>query len=371
MITWLFNLCKLALLCAPLIVAHFANQSRLHDAAARGDIVAILAALKPWKDINGLDRNGRSALALAIERKQDAAAIFLIQRGAAAVYPGGPRWARQPLDLIVARGDANLGSALLQRGQDPNSRLANGRTWLVAVVERRDGEMVKQLLAAGADVNLAGAASSPTPLQAALSDSFGPGGFGAQSVARGVAIAETLVAAGARVTVDAQTERALRSGIAILGQPPAAVGLPRLKFLIEHGYPLEPGTPGGGPLQAAAMMGNPEAVEYLLAKGADPSGGTPACGTPVCSANLTPLHVAVFNRPDARAGDRYRRVVQMLLAAGADPDARDRNGRTPRELAIQHENLDLADLLQAASATRAAIVRGETGANGVAAAPSK
>jgi len=115
------------------------------------------------------------------------------------------------------------------------------------------------------------------------------------------------------------------------------------------------------------MMGNPEAVEYLLAKGADPTGGAPACGSPSCPPDLTPLHMAAFNQPDTRADDRYRRVILLLLAAGADPDARDRNGRTPWDMAVQHKNLELAEILRTASASRAGREQVDAGRGGNAA----
>lgn len=56
------------------------------------------------------------------------------------------------------------------------------------------------------------------------------------------------------------------------------------------------------------------------------------------SADRTPLHTA------ARRG--LREAVAFLLAMGADPEARDYRNWTPLDWALDHQRLDVAELLR-------------------------
>ena len=85
---------------------------------------------------------------------------------------------------------------------------------------------------------------------------------------------------------------------------------------------------GYAPLHDAAIMGEPETVETLIAAGADVHAKAENGGTP--------LHFA-------RSGD----VVNALIAAGADVHARGKNGATPLHLA---RSSDVVNALIAAGA---------------------
>ncbi len=71
-------------------------------------------------------------------------------------------------------------------------------------------------------------------------------------------------------------------------------------------------------LHLAVERGRAKAVDALLAAGADPDTRD--------KDGDTPLHSAVW-RNDAK-------TVTALLAAGADVDAKDGRGRTPQDLAV-------------------------------------
>jgi len=83
------------------------------------------------------------------------------------------------------------------------------------------------------------------------------------------------------------------------------------------------------PLQSAAAGGHPKLVALLLEHGADPS----ARG----AGGFTPLHAAAQN------GERES--VEALLESGADPAATNDEGRTPGELARAAGHDDLDELL--------------------------
>jgi ankyrin repeat protein len=89
---------------------------------------------------------------------------------------------------------------------------------------------------------------------------------------------------------------------------------------------------GWTPLHLAAFFGQPAAAERLLQAGADPL---------AVSDNSTanqPLHAALAGRED-------RRVVELLIAGGADVRARAAAGYTPLHLAASRGNQELIDLL--------------------------
>src|SRR5207253_1264890 len=114
----------------------------------------------------------------------------------------------------------------------------------------------------------------------------------------------------------------------------AAAGVvPRLEQLLAS----DPATlnawsaDGFQPLQLAAFFGRPEAVELLLARGAEVS--TPATH----QFHVTALHAALAGpTPD---------VARALIAAGADVNARQQGGVTPLQEAAANGALDLVGLL--------------------------
>ena len=114
----------------------------------------------------------------------------------------------------------------------------------------------------------------------------------------------------------------------------AALGVvPRLEQLLAQN-PSDVNawsTDGFQPLQLAAFFGRPEAVELLLARGAELS--TPARH----QFHVTALHAAL-------AGPTPE-VARALVAAGADVNARQQGGVTPLQEAAANGAVDLVRLL--------------------------
>ena len=182
----------------------------------------------------------------------------------------------------VARAGAARVRELLAAGADPDEPDDHGTTPLYRAAVHGSTELVRLLLAYGADPQLPGGADDEgLPLCAAACWNH-------------IGVVEALLGAGADPD---------------LPEPP-------------HPEQTGPGTP---PLLWAVRNGHREAVELLLTAGADPD--IPG----------TPLTIA------ARGG-RYG-IVRTLLAHGADPARPDESGRTARTVATELTGADPVALL--------------------------
>jgi tetratricopeptide (TPR) repeat protein len=112
-------------------------------------------------------------------------------------------------------------------------------------------------------------------------------------------------------------ERALESNLLPLGR----------ELLAEDpGLVRRTGSSGETPLHLAAGRNSEEFVSLLLAAGADPRARD--------EAGQMPLHKAISWSDTESAG----RVLRLLLDAGAEPGVADREGQTPLSLAVQTGN---------------------------------
>jgi ankyrin repeat protein len=140
-----------------------------------------------------------------------------------------------------------------------------------------------------------------------------------------------------------------------LGEPPidvrlvgaASMGDPAsVRLALARGADPNCQPHGFTPLMAAAYSGDLATVRILLDAGAD-ARATGPCGN-------TALHIAVDINPRAP-------IVEMLLAAGADPNAPTRSGITPLMTAAENEDASVVRVLMAAGAdANASTVNGIT-----------
>jgi cytochrome c len=125
------------------------HAAAIHDAAKKGDVASISAALDAGADINGSDAMAPPLYYAVIGSKLEAAKI-LIERGADVNAPS--KLGDAPLVPAVGKRNIELIKLLLDHGANPNSVIGT-ETVLHLAVERGCFDCVKALVEAGADVN--------------------------------------------------------------------------------------------------------------------------------------------------------------------------------------------------------------------------
>jgi ankyrin repeat protein len=113
-------------------------------------------------------------------------------------------------------------------------------------------------------------------------------------------------------------------------------------LLLDAGAdPMRPGYYGKIPFQRACYWGETEMVRHMIRKGARPNvAGPSAPGGFYGSSGYTALHCAVLRDSADTAA-----TVRLLLASGADRNAKDDLGRTPLQLARHKGNKLVAKAL--------------------------
>jgi cytohesin len=244
-------------------------------------------------------------------------------------------------------GDSDRVAKLLEAGSDPRVARPVGRTIpglpagvgrsaLSLAAEVGDPERVRLLLEAGADAAPDGASppfevplhcaamsgsaeciwlliEAGVPVNAELEEHDDPA-IAYASTAEAVA---ALLAEGADPNAPCGYGKTVAECIARCDAP---VGDRRrmLELLVEAGVELNGSKPA---LYGSAMNGDAEAVEVLLQAGADPF------------AKPTAMSAVCFSCCETRS-DAYERVINLLIAAGVDPNEEDANGYRPLHAAL-------------------------------------
>jgi ankyrin repeat protein len=361
-------------------------ESPVADAAMRGDVAAIEALLRGGADVNAPQGDGMTALHWAAQRGDVGVAEMLYAAGAdleattriggytplhVAAREGSEAMARSllqagadpakrttttlatALHMAAGSGDAAIVAALLEHGADPNMTEGKwGQTPLVFAAAENRVEVIEVLLEHGADPNATTTVldlQEQSELQRAAED-------------RRDAVLEAFTNDGARPATPDEIQAAVRAGRDIY-----RTGLPEPEEEEEGGDDRGRGrdpsiTTKGGltPLLHAARQGHLEAASALIEGGADVNLVSPGDGTsPLLMAaingqfdmaillleheadpnlastlnGVAPLWAAVnsqwqprtrYPQPQQRSLQKasYLDVMDALLEAGADPDAR-------------------------------------------------
>ena len=252
-------------------------------AAAGGSVDALRALIAAGADVNAANDFGATALMWGITDAEKVRALV----AAGADVRARSRMGRTPLYLAAANdGSSATVKLLLERGADPSARDNQQSTPLIAAALANDIAGIRLLLDRGAGVNDADTFGTTPLMQAAANNNL--------------KAVELLLARGAAVNTasKAEVQPAVKNG-------PLALG----RFT---------------PLLFAASAGGPEVIRALLEAGAEVDAAD--------IRNMTSLMLAIAtDHADPR-------VVRLLLARGADPNRKDRDGASASDWARRFNN---------------------------------
>jgi ankyrin repeat protein/beta-lactamase regulating signal transducer with metallopeptidase domain len=261
----------------------------IHAAASRGETECLQVLLEHGADPGLRDGDGRTALHHACAAPDTAALSLLLDAGAA--VEAADDEGRTALHEAAGSGRTAKALCLLERGADPNARTSVGETPLHLAAASGQVALAHALLENGADVN--------------ARDNEGRTPLGAVTCLSGV---------------DRMTSSPLAMG-PVLGNVLAATSLPQMQqFLLANGAQYD--------ALSAVALGSPADVERVVG---------PAESAPVYPDGSTLLHAAVAH------GNRG--MVKVLLGKGFDPELRNAVGRTAVDLAMERDDVAMANLL--------------------------
>jgi ankyrin repeat protein len=327
---------------------------------------------KDLVDVNAASPDGTTALHLAVHHGDVEAARRLISHHAPVDQVN--RYGLAPLHVAAAEGNAELVKLLLDARASVNLTGRNGETALLMAARKGCAECVQSLLAQHADVKVRDKEFEQTALTlAAWSGS-------ARSV-------EFLIRAGADVNaqtrlgpepkfVDPNAGRAshgdgiLRGGVPERGSRPARAGMMTpLHYAAREGHTAvaallvgagarvdQPEANGVRPLLLAIMNDHADTARFLIEHGADVNADDWYGRTPLWAA-VDVRNVELDGELNTQFADRAGAlgIIRLLLARGANPNARTRESPPPRMWLMQAGPLSWVDFTGQTPFLRAAL----------------
>ncbi len=278
------------------------GQTLLTDAASRN---ASLAAelIRAGASVDQPNRAGQTALARAVELADAEVIETLLDRGAAIQVKDSD--GLTPLHYAARRGDAGLTGLLIGRGADIGARTNSGATPLALA---QSPAVASLLCTAKADPGSRDN-SGATPLMSAAQR-------------RDLDVVRTLLSAGADPNAAADLGQ---TALHCAAQGGAAGSLEAVTALVNAGADIDEETDEGiTPLMAAAMRADTQVVAYLLQRGAKVNAQTVSGNTAVMFASDGRNE---YSR-DMTMTDRMAECIEVLANAGADLDLANDSGAT-------------------------------------------
>jgi ankyrin repeat protein len=289
-------------------VALAAGDTRLADAAMKGDGAAVRALLGEKVDVNAPGVDGTPALHWSVRVDNVEMARTLI--GAGANVKLANRYGITPLALATSNGSTEMMRVLLDAGADANAVDPTGETMLMTAARVGVTSAVRLLLDRGAAVNTTDDGFQQTALMFAVREHHPE-------------VVSVLLAKGAQINARTRIGNTPRWVL-----PNSVPGFGHGVGIVRGGLPARGSRetiPGGlSALQYAARDGHVDIATQLLDAGADVN---------LVDANdITPLINAIANNRVAMA--------RFLIDRGADVTRADWYGRTPLWTSIETRNMD-------------------------------
>jgi ankyrin repeat protein len=289
-----------------------ARDFRIVAAAQERDAARVRALLQAGADVNAPRPDGATALMWAAHWADAEMARVLLRAGA------NPNAADEqgvsPLALACETGDETIVAVLLGAGAKPDRPQSNGVTPLMIAARTGNLKVAQMLAENGADASRAITATGQTALMWATAE-------------RHVPMMRQLIAAGADV------HAASAIGFTALMFAARNGDLDAARVLLAAGVDVnESGSDGTHALPLAIVSGHDELAMFLLEQGADPNGTMYGVGALHAASGSVDLWLRDWLRArgasvDARAtsgldGSRRAPLVKALLARGARPNAK-------------------------------------------------
>jgi uncharacterized protein len=211
----------------------------------------------------------------------------------------------QALHALISTGRLDQVRQVVEAGGDINGRDAADSTPLVMAILAGNAQITRFLLSRRADVNARCGQNGSTALSYAV-------------LAGRADLVAILLGAGARVDLRYREQQT------VLHMAAAGRSVECIRLLVDAHCDLEAADARGyTPLDEAVLHGRTETAAALLRGGADVHRVRPADGRDA-------LHEACVKG--------FATLIPLLVAAGADPAARDWSGQTPLDLALDYKN---------------------------------
>lgn len=292
-----------------------ASGAIFFKAAAKGDAAKLKSLLNAAQKVDARDESGKTALMRAAEHGHLDAVRVLIAGGAdaKAVVPDRDSLWHGCNALIFAAqgGNADVAELILKGGASPNCSASDGNTPLSLAVEGKSPRMVEALLKAGAQ-----------PTDAILVAAVWAGE---------VEMALMLIRAGANPNARDDLGQSALHRAAEMGE------LEIVRALIQARAKRDLKANGTTPLLIAIQNGHEACAIELIRGGADL--------TPTTAAGLLRRNALMLASSTGRV-----EVVRALLKAGADPEAKDKEGKTALMLANEKEHVAVVEVLRGCGA---------------------
>jgi len=314
-----------------------AADSRLVEAAMRGDQTTVRALVSQHADVNSAQADGTTALFWAARTNDLDIAKLLIAHGAAVNTAN--RYGVTALSLAASNGSAPMTDVLLKAGANANMVLPGGVTVLITAARSGNPDVVKALLDHGADVNAKESVEQETALMYAATENHPE-------------VVRLLIDRGADVNTRSNVldpkmptpkyepkpgMHFLTGGMTALLFAARQGAMESARVLADGKADLNLADPDGlTPMILAIMNANYDLAAMLLEKGADPNvvdvSGRGALFAAVDMHRLEWL----FSRPTPKSSGKLDSadIAKLLLEKGANPNAR----LTKRVKGLQHNS---------------------------------
>ena len=279
---------------------------RLVNAVRNRDRPAVRSLLEQHVDVNVAQPDGTTALAWAANRDDLETADLLLRAGARVNVAND--YGVTPLSLACTNRSAAMVERLLKAGADPDAALWTGETPLMECARTGNEETVKLLLSHGADPNSNETQQGQTALMRAAAEKHPE-------------VVRALIDRGADVRARS------KEGFTALLFASQQGEIASARILLAAGADVNERTPKNGtPLVVAAASGREEFAIFLLENRADPNAAD--------AYGVTALHYAVPRgiagidsistvfRPFPQVPPNMPQLVKVLLAHGANPNVR-------------------------------------------------